>query len=64
MISFAQEPDIPFALLSRGVAQVLAGTNAGTWVRGYVGVSGARLLFRPTVWGGQWGKRTPHYCIK
>ena len=36
------------------VTQLLAGTDAGTGVRGYVGVwgGGGILLLRPTVWAG------------
>ena len=32
--------------------QLLAGTDAGTGVRGHVGVRGAILLFSPTMWAG------------
>ena len=34
------------------VAQLLAGTDAGTGVRGHAGVRGAILLFSPTMWAG------------
>ena len=37
--------------------QLLAGTDAGTGVRGHVGVRGAILLFSPTVWAGEGGER-------
>ena len=37
--------------------QVLAGTDAGTGVRGHVGVWGGILLFTPTVLAGSGGER-------
>ena len=38
------------------VAQLLAGTDAGTGVRGHVGVWGGILLFSLTVWAGSGGR--------
>ena len=40
--------------------QLLAGTDAGTGVRGHVGVWGAILLFSPTMWAGQGGGEEGH----
>ena len=37
--------------------QLLAGTDAGTGVRGHVRVRGAILLFSPTIWAGAGGER-------
>ena len=37
--------------------QLLAGTDAGTGVRGHVRVWGGILLFSPTVWAGSGGER-------
>ena len=34
--------------------QLLAGTDAGTGVRGHVRLWGGILLFNPTVWAGSW----------
>ena len=36
---------------------MLAGTDAGTGVRGHVGVWGGILRFSPTVWAGSGGER-------
>ena len=40
--------------------QLLAGTDAGTGVRGHVGVWGGILLFSPTVWVGFRGGEEGH----
>ena len=40
--------------------QLLAGTDAGTGVRGHVGVRGAILLFSPTIWAGLGGGEEGH----
>ena len=40
---------------------MLGGTDAGTGVRGHVGVCGGILLFSPTVWAGLGGERRDRY---
>ena len=39
---------------------MLVGTDAGTGVRGHVGVWGGILLFSPTVWAGSGGRAEGH----